>query len=208
MLFRILSLTGGNIVAALITFGVIAIALIASISIHEFSHAFASLKLGDPTAKSLGRVTLNPKAHLDPIGTAMLLLFGFGWGRPVPFDPSFLKNPKRDSAIIAFAGPLSNILLASLLAIIYHLFNLSGFLGSLVEMTAFYNLILGFFNLLPVHPLDGFKVVNGFLPESLSYQWLQMAPYGLFILILLIVTNATDLFVTPLLNFSMGVLGL
>jgi Zn-dependent protease len=91
-------------------FVLVAVALIASISIHEFSHAFASNVLGDSTAKNMGRLTINPKAHLDPMGTVFLLLVGFGWGRPVPFNPMNLKNPKRDSALISLAGPLSNFI--------------------------------------------------------------------------------------------------
>lgn len=208
MLFTIFSNSGGNIVVALVMFAVMALTLVASLSIHEFAHAFASTKLGDPTAKSMGRLTLNPKAHLDPLGTALLLLAGFGWGKPVPFDPYFLKNPKRDSAIIAFAGPLSNILLASILAGIYHLFGLTGFAGMLIEILAYYNLVLAIFNLIPIHPLDGFKVVNGFLPEQLSIQWIQMAPYGMWFLLVLVFTGATDKIITPLLGIGMSLLGL
>src|SRR3989339_661935 len=90
----------------------LAVVLIVSLAIHEFAHAYASDKLGDPTAKSLGRLTLNPLAHLDPVGTLLMLVAGFGWGKPVPFNPMYLKNPKRDTAIISFAGPFANFVIA------------------------------------------------------------------------------------------------
>ena len=108
----------------LFIFVLVAVALIISISIHEYAHAYAAYKLGDSTAKAMGRLTLNPKAHLDPTGTILLLIAGFGWGKPVPFDPRLLKNPKRDAAIISFAGPASNFLLALTLSGLYHLLGL------------------------------------------------------------------------------------
>lgn len=178
---------------------------------HEFAHAFAAEKLGDDTAKILGRVTLDPRAHLDPVGTLLLLFAGFGWGRPVPFNPINLKHPKRDAAIISFAGPLSNFLLAILFSSLIHILSLAGtypLFTSLFYLIVFYNLVLGFFNLIPVHPLDGFKVVNGFLPEHLSVQWIQTSQYGIFILLLLIFTDTTQRIVTPLINFSLNLLGL
>ena len=104
------------------TFVLVIFALIISITIHEFAHAFVADKLGDPTARALGRVTLDPRAHLDPLGTILLIVAGFGWGRPVPFDPSYLKNPKKDSALIALAGPVSNFLLAILLTFLFKTF--------------------------------------------------------------------------------------
>ena len=202
-----------------IVFILLSISLIISISIHEFAHAFIASKLGDPTAKLLGRVTLNPLAHLDPLGTFLLLFAGFGWGKPVPFNPIYLKNPKRDAAIISFAGPASNFLLAILVSIVIHLTPQTGLpaqtglglftlIHYLLYMIAFYNLVLGFFNLIPIHPLDGFKVVNGFLPHELSIQWMQMAPYGIWILLVLIMTDTTSKIVTPLITLTMGVLGL
>jgi Zn-dependent protease len=194
-----------------ILFLLIALALIVSISIHEFAHAYVATKLGDPTAASMGRVTLNPVAHLDPLGTALLLFAGFGWGRPVPFNPYYLKHPRRDSAIISLAGPLSNFSLALVLVGVVHLLRsfssepILTIIGGFTYLVIYYNLILGFFNLIPIHPLDGFKVVNGLLPENLSYQWMQMAPYGIFLLLLLILTNSTgkilNFFLTFVLNF-------
>ena len=202
MLFNILS-GPGDFLTNLILFLMVALALVICISIHEFSHAYIANFLGDPTAKSLGRVTLNPKAHLDPTGTLLLLVFGFGWGKPVPFDPRFLKHPKRDSALIALAGPLSNILLAGFLALVFHGLGVGAFslIGVILQLIVRYNLILAIFNLIPVHPLDGFKVVNGILSQNLSYQWLQMAPYGIWILLFLIFTGVTDSVIFPILDF-------
>ncbi|MFZ5425316.1 MAG: site-2 protease family protein [Patescibacteria group bacterium] len=210
MLLNILLNGSENFVFNLVVFLLVALALVVSISIHEFAHAYIADKLGDPTARYMGRVTLNPKAHLDPMGTVLLLLAGFGWGKPVPFNPIHLKNPKRDAALISFAGPASNFILATLLAIVLKLLpNVPFFFlaESFLFLTIFYNLVLGIFNLIPVHPLDGFKIVNGLLPNELSIQWMQMAPYGIFILLLLIFTRTTSLIIDPLLSFSLKILG-
>jgi Zn-dependent protease len=191
-----------------IVFVFLAGALILSITIHEFAHAYSAQKLGDPTAKLLGRVTLNPLAHLDPIGTLFLLIAGFGWGKPVPFDARNLDNPKRDSAIISFAGPLSNFLLAILLAILIRILPQNEILTVFLYFAIFFNLILGFFNLIPLHPLDGFKVVYGLLPFNLAWQWQQTQRYGIFILMLLVFTRSTSVILMPLVAISMGLLGL
>jgi Zn-dependent protease len=191
-----------------ILFFLVAGALVVSISIHEFAHAFVADKLGDPTARYLGRVTLNPKAHLDPIGTLLLVFAGFGWGRPVPINPINFKNPKRDSALVAFAGPLSNFALATVLAFVYSFAFSYSLLGIFLYFTVLYNLMLGIFNLLPFHPLDGFKVVLGFLPPNLAVQWQQLQPIGLYILIALMVTRSFGTLINPFLTFFMQLLGL
>lgn len=193
----------------------IAVALVICISIHEFAHAYVADKLGDSTPRMLGRVTLNPKAHLDPIGTLLLIVAGFGWGKPVPFNPYNLKHPKRDSALIALAGPASNFLLAIMLSLMLRgleFYAPAQLFMSLVQpflfLTILYNLVLGIFNLIPIHPLDGFRIVNGLLPDDLSYQWLQMAPYGIYILLLLIITNTTDKLINPVIGFAANLLGI
>lgn len=189
-----------------IVFVLVAAALIISISIHEFSHAFVAYKLGDPTAKYMGRVTLNPKAHLDLYGSLFLIFAGFGWGKPVMFNPINLKNPKRDSALIALAGPLSNFLLALVLSFFFKILGMNSILGIFLYFVILYNLFLGLFNLLPVFPLDGFNVVKGFLPYDLSYQWKQLEKYGLFILILLLITNLPSRLISPLVETIMKLL--
>ena len=192
-------------------------ALIISLSIHEFAHAFAAVKLGDDTPKYFGRVTLDPRAHIDPIGLLVLVVAGFGWGKPVGFNPINLKNPKRDSALIAAAGPLSNFVLAALLALVFHLvggghifvvMNVGSLAMQFLAYLIFYNLILGIFNLIPVHPLDGFKVVRGFLSGNLVWQWDQTQQLGTIILIILIFTGATSSIVNPILTVIMRFLGL
>jgi len=183
-------------------------ALIVSLSIHEFSHAKVADILGDDTARLLGRVTLDPRAHLDPIGSLLLLVAGFGWGKPVPFNPINLQNPKRDAALIAFAGPLSNLLLAGILSILIRFVGDDSIIGAFLYFTIFYNIVLGVFNLLPIHPLDGFKVVGGFLPPNLYIQWMQLAQYGVYFLLILIVTGATEVVIRPLINFFLALFGL
>lgn len=182
-------------------------ALVISICIHEFAHAFVADKLGDPTPRQFGRVTLNPRAHLDPLGTLFLVFAGFGWGRPVPINIYNLRNPKRDAAIISFAGPLSNFLMAGLFALLIR-FTVGGLFTQFFYFLIFYNLVLGVFNLLPLHPLDGFKVVNGVLPTRLSWQWEQMAPYGIYLLLLLAFTGSVSRLLNPFLSFAFKVFGL
>ncbi len=191
-----------------IVFFLVVGSLIVSVSIHEFAHAKMADLLGDNTARLLGRVTLDPRSHLDPVGSIFLLIAGFGWGKPVPFNPINLHNPKRDSALIAFAGPLSNFLLAGLLSLFARFISPNGIIWAFLYVTIFYNVVLGVFNLLPIHPLDGFKVVAGFLPPNLYMQWMQIQPYGIYLLLLLIVTGATSVVIMPLIEYFMALLGL
>lgn len=168
--------------------------LILSIAIHEFAHAFAADRLGDPTARAAGRLTLNPFAHIDPVGTvalplALMLLsgggFAFGWGKPTPFDPYNLQKPRRDAGIISIAGPISNILLASVIALAIHFlpFTFAAFLIPFVVV----NISLAVFNLIPVGPLDGQKIVFALLPRGLAYEYqVVMNRYGTLLLIFLI----------------------
>lgn len=187
--------------------------LVISLSIHEFAHAFSAHLLGDNTAKDLGRLTLNPLKHLDPFGTLLLLVVGFGWGKPVPFNPYNLKNPRRDGAVISFAGPLSNLLIAGVFAVIFRVSEGQGSalfitaLSTFAYLMVYFNLFLAFFNLIPVHPLDGFKVVFGLLPRSLAVQWIQMEQYGMFILLILVVTRSTGILIQPFVDISIKLLG-
>lgn len=153
--------------------------IILAIAIHEAAHSFAADKLGDPTPRSLGRTTLNPLAHLDPIGTLVLLVTGaFGWGKPAPYDPYNLRNPERDSALIALAGPASNIVLAILFALLLYIPSLS-FIDYIIALLIRININLALFNLLPVPPLDGSKI---FLKSNPFSQ--QNSLFLLFLLIL------------------------
>ena len=190
--------------------------LIMTITIHEFAHAATAEYLGDPTPRLAGRLTLNPLAHLDPIGTLMLLVAGFGWGKPVPFDPFNLKSPKRDSALISFAGPMSNFLIAILSSLILRVLPifpaifLQSFLTDILILFIRFNILLAIFNLLPVHPLDGFKVVAGILPKKYYNDWLELERYGMIFLILLIFPffGNSPLFtvISPIINLIMSIL--
>ncbi|MDP7069501.1 MAG: site-2 protease family protein [Candidatus Peribacteraceae bacterium] len=182
------------------------IAILIAVSVHEWAHGYAAYKLGDPTAKYDGRLTLNPLAHLDPVGTVLFIMVGFGWGKPVPVDPRYFKRPLRDNAIVAFAGPLSNIILAFgafAIAVLIgqkaQALSVTGaliapnnqpiiitFLGELLGDIIHINLVLMAFNLLPVPPLDGSKILRMFLPYEFEYQYRQFEQYGPWILLGLI----------------------
>jgi Zn-dependent protease len=163
---------------------------IMSLVIHEVSHGFVADRLGDPTARLMGRLTLNPLAHLDPLGTLMILFAPFGWAKPVPFDPFNLRNPRKDSALISLAGPAANLLLAlvsaSLLHIIPGLWSLP-LIGIFLELLVRINISLMMFNLIPIHPLDGFHIVEGFLPENAARQWHTLQSLGLPMMFILVI---------------------
>ena len=183
-----------------------ALALIVAITIHEFSHALAADKLGDPTPRSLGRLSLNPLKHLDPIGTLALIFFGFGWGKPVPIDPYNLQHPKRDEAIISLAGPVSNLILALIISLLVKFLPLNNisilFLSILVQI----NVVLAVFNLLPLPPLDGSKIFLALLPQDKSLQWQEaFEKYGFVLIIVLLFlpihgSNIISLIISPIIQ--------
>lgn len=187
-----------------LAFLVLALALVISITIHEFAHAWVADHLGDPTPRSQGRVTLDPRAHLDPIGTLALLLTGFGWGKPVVFDPYNLENKNRDILLIAGAGPLSNIALATLLTVLSPWLPIPAFITQVIISI---NLILAVFNLIPIHPLDGGKILSGLLPRDLAREYdAALQQYGLWVLLLLVFPwvggrSAVSHLVGPVVNF-------
>lgn len=180
-------------------------ALLLAITVHEFSHAWVASYLGDSTPKNAGRVTLNPLAHLDPLGTIMLLLVRFGWGKPVPINPNNFKNPRLGSALTAVAGPTSNFLLASLLALVYKLTSVSGTtFGTFILLAIYMNLVLMIFNLLPIPPLDGSKFFALFFP---TLENRKIEAYGPFILIAFILVGGT-VFILPVIQFLLKVMGI
>jgi Zn-dependent protease len=164
-------------------------AIILAITVHEANHAFVAVSLGDNTPRLMGRLSLNPLRHLDPIGTLLLFVAHFGWGKPVMFNPRNLRiNPLLGSAAVSFAGPLANILFAMLLVSLFRSFNpglspqLQTFFRSLIEI----NVLLAAFNLVPIPPLDGFGVVQGLLPARLAYSLEPLRQYGPIILLIAI----------------------
>jgi len=201
------------------------ISFLVAITVHEFAHALAADRLGDPTPRLMGRLTLNPLKHLDVIGTIMIVIAHFGWGKPVVFDPYNLRNPRRDSAIISIAGPVSNLIVAIICAICVHLLftfrlpllsnSVIGvivlLLGTLLQSILVLNVMLGVFNLVPVHPLDGFKIVEGILPETYARQWKELEGYGILFLLFLIFpifssTPPISYVISPVINFITGIL--
>jgi Zn-dependent protease len=190
--------------------------LIISITIHEFCHALAADRLGDPTPRSLGRLTLNPLAHADPIGTIFLpllsVLTGFptiGWAKPVVIDPYNFKNPKKDEIIVSIAGPAGNILLA-LFASIFLKF--LGVQSILLYLLILINISLAVFNLLPIPPLDGSKIFLNLLPEEKSIQWQEAFDrYGFILLIVLVFlpvggSSIFQIILSPIVTFVLNLL--
>lgn len=172
-----------------IAFLFIVCAFLIAITVHEFAHGYVADRLGDPTARLMGRLTLNPKAHLDFVGTLMLLFAPFGWAKPVPIDTFNLRHPRRDSALISLAGPTANLLTAGFLALILA-FIPSGGVLTIITMFLSYSIILNvnlaIFNLIPIHPLDGFHIVEGLLPEHAARQWHQLESLGFLMIIILV----------------------
>lgn len=159
-----------------------------ALTIHELAHGWVAYRLGDPTAKYAGRLTLNPISHLDPIGTLMLFLVHFGWAKPVPVDPSYFKDPKRGMLLVALAGPGANMVLAFLSGLVIRYMNanpgpfITGALGpsfvTMIFLSLQINLALAIFNLLPIPPLDGSKVLYGLLPSEYNHIIYNLERYG------------------------------
>lgn len=179
-------------------------ALLLALTIHEYAHARVAVYLGDPTPRYEGRLTLNPIAHLDPIGLIMLWLFKFGWAKPVPIDPRYFKNGRQGMLMVSFAGPISNLLLAFvsalLMGILLKINLLSGGLLQVLRYTYIYNLIFAVFNLIPIPPLDGSKVLMSLLPGRQAYALERIEPYGSFILIALVYLDIINSITSPVIS--------
>lgn len=174
-----------------------------AISFHEFCHGYAAKLLGDPTAEMQGRLTLNPLKHFDPIGALMLLLVGFGWAKPVPVNTRYFKNVRRDFVIVSLAGIAGNLLTALVFALIMRVapaWMINGAGGMLIRFMVLINIGLAAFNILPIPPLDGSKVLYGFLPFDWlkGYYWLEK--YGFFVLLFLLMTGAIDILMRPVMT--------
>lgn len=206
-----------------LSFFVYFISLVFAVTIHEFAHAYLADRLGDPTPRISGRLSLNPLVHIDLFGTILLPLFlilnNFGifiaWAKPVVYDPFNLKNPRKDSALISIAGPTSNLIIALLVSLIIRLIfflnlTLSPFIISFFFYFIYVNIFLAVFNILPIHPLDGFKIIYGLLNEEQAKEWAKLEAYGmLFLLLLIIPLNSSSMFsriIKPLINFFVSLL--
>jgi Zn-dependent protease len=193
-----------------------------AVTLHEVAHGYIAERFGDPTARLLGRLTLNPAKHLDPIGTLALLFFGFGWARPVPINFNNLRSPKQDMIWVALAGPGTNFSLAILsalllrgVALLTQVFNPEGTdLALMVEpvslmlgFSLYINIILGVFNLIPIPPLDGGRVMSGMLPQRQAEMLSRLEPFGFVIIIFLIFfTDLWRLVLAPVIYTLVGLL--
>jgi Zn-dependent protease len=162
--------------------------LVASLVLHELAHALVATRLGDPTPREQGRLTLNPIVHLDPFGTAIFVItyflgpVPFGWAKPVQVQPGYFRRPKQAMAVVAVAGPVVNFLLALVCAALLTHGVADGTIGEILERSYQVNLVLGLFNLLPLPPLDGSRIVGAFMNDATYARWIQLDAYGIFVL--------------------------
>ncbi|MBA7597634.1 hypothetical protein ES703_04639 [subsurface metagenome] len=171
--------------------------ILIGLTFHEFAHAWMANRLGDPTAKMMGRLTLNPLKHLNLIGTLALIFFRFGWAKPVPINPDNFRDRRKGTLLVSIAGPGANLLLALLLAALFRLFGLISlqtspviaYIQGILGLAVFYNLILAFFNIIPIPPLDGSQILFSLLPLRYTNALLWLRRYGFIILLVLIFTR-------------------
>ncbi len=178
-----------------------AVIVLVTITVHELAHGYVAYLLGDNTAKDAGRLSLNPLAHLDPLGAILLFVTGFGWAKPVPINPFYFKgNRSRGVMLVSVAGPLSNILLAFILAMLIPLavkFNMS--LAQIIASAIYLNIYMAIFNLLPIPPLDGSKILAGLIPKGAAYKYLSvMDKYGMILLLVLAISNVFGRIISPI----------
>jgi len=190
--------------------------LILAITVHEFSHAFSADRLGDPTPRRQGRISLLPPDHLDPIGTIMMVIttitgFGIGWGKPVMVNPGNFRNPRRDNGVVAIAGPLSNVVLATLFALVlrFGVVSTESMLGAFLLAGVLVNLSLFVFNLLPISPLDGSSVLTALLPHDLAMRyrgWMQAYGPLVFLALVLLFPRVLGMVIGPPVDAMMRLL--
>ncbi len=195
----------------------LAVPILIAVTFHELAHGWVAYRLGDNTAKQAGRLTLNPIKHLDLFGTlAFIITNVIGWAKPVPVDPRNFVNPRKDMIWVAAAGPLANMILAVFFAGVYQLlygastampvyFYLPVIM--IAKYAVFINVGLAVFNLLPIPPLDGSRILVGLLPRDLAYRYAQIEKYGFIILLALILTNAVNYTIVPIIRVIIRILG-
>jgi len=194
--------------------------LLLALTFHEFAHGYIAYRLGDPTAHNAGRLTLNPLSHLDPLGTIAFFFIKFGWAKPVPVNPAYFRNPKKDMLWVALAGPLTNLALAVISAILTkavwffaaHLPYSTAAKAILVPVngmlvaSVWINLVLCIFNFLPIPPLDGSRILTGLLPNKMAISYLQLERYGFIIILILAFSGILSKVILPIISFANGLL--
>lgn len=202
------------LIGILISIAIFAVAIAA----HEFAHGWVAHKLGDSTAKYMGRLTLNPLAHIDPIGTVILPILlimmrspvMFGWAKPVPINFLNLRHPKRDMIWVGLAGPVANITLAFLMAALFRFFSISNdsLLQQLIVTAILINLVLAAFNLIPVPPLDGSRILFGLLPRRYAFEYIRLENYGFLVILILLYFGLVDRFIWPTVLILAKIIGI
>lgn len=185
----------------------VAITLMIAFTVHEFAHAYMAYRFGDSTAKNQGRLTLNPIHHLDPLGTILILIAGFGWARPVPVNRFFFKKPRLAGIVVSIAGPISNLIMGCLGFIIWYALvgtgistNLPTFVPDFLDMFIQLNMLLFVFNLLPFPPLDGYRIIEDLVPANFRPKMTEFEKYGAIIFLVLVITPLDQYTIHPILN--------
>lgn len=187
--------------------GIYILSFIIAVVCHEYAHGYSAYKLGDPTAKMMGRLTLNPIAHIDPIGLITMILFRFGWAKGVPVNSSYFKNRKIGNLIVSSSGILTNLLIALIASMINRNINFGfSMINYFLLILSYVNVMLAVFNLLPIPPLDGSKILYSLLPTKIEYFFIKYERYLYLILIILIFTNSIGKIIWPAINFILGLL--
>jgi len=186
-----------------------------ALTVHEFAHGYVAYRLGDPTAANLGRLTLNPLKHLDPIGVLAFFLIKIGWAKPVPIDPRYFQNPRQGMLWVSLAGPGINLVLALTSALMAKLLVMGNtvlpalMVVPLLQMTVasiWINIMLGIFNLVPIPPLDGSKILLALLPKELALVYAKLEPYGFILLLALFYTGILPRFIMPIISFAQSLI--
>ncbi|CAM3835111.1 site-2 protease family protein [Mesobacillus zeae] len=177
----------------------VAITLIIAFTVHEFAHAFVAWKFGDPTARNQGRLTLNPVRHLDPIGTILIFLVGFGWARPVPVNRFHFKNPRLAGVLVSAAGPISNLLLVILAFVLWYGIGPESIIAeTFINIFISLNTVLFVFNLLPLPPLDGYRIIEDLVPANVRVKMTQWETYGSLIFLIIVLTPLNGYIIQPI----------
>jgi len=205
---------------SILQFIIMAPPLLLALTVHEFAHGYVAFRLGDPTAKALGRLTMNPLKHLDLVGTLAFFIFHFGWAKPVPVNSAYFRDPRKDMLWVALAGPATNLVLAVVSALMVKIiwlltqimpYSLLGEailvpLNSTLIASVWINLVLGILNVLPIPPLDGSRILAGLLPPALARSYASFEQYGFILLILLALTGVLSKLIIPLISFANSLL--